>query len=88
MKNAGTKRCPSCAREIPFEATLCGHCGKSLQAMRLADSRKAETYKIVSDGLKFGIAVGGDIKIHGLEWEKAQKLVEILNSVTKIEDAG
>lgn len=45
-------------------------------------------YQIVPDGTKYGIALAGVIKIHGLDYEKALRLAAILNSVAGMEQAG
>jgi hypothetical protein len=42
-------------------------------------------YEIMSDGTKFGVAFQGEIKIHGLEYARAQHLAELLNSVGELE---
>jgi hypothetical protein len=56
----------------------------------VANSRaktKPALYQIVPDGQKYGIALAGAIKIHGLDFEKAQRLAAILNSVAGMEEA-
>ena len=70
---AGVIICDSCATTIPHiqENDLhCNHCGKLVGL-----------HKIVPDGFKFGIAVEGEIKIHGLDLKKAQELAALLNSI-------
>ncbi len=44
-------------------------------------------YEIVSDGSKFGVAFKGEIKIHGLEYARAQYLAEILNGIDELDRA-
>jgi len=44
-------------------------------------------YYVVPDGLDFGIAVAGEVKIHGLTLNKARRLVELLNSVGVVQAA-
>ena len=83
MQNANRKLCPFCAGEIPYAFIVCNHCGRALHSLRLARSKtqsKTDVYEIVTDGLNFGIALRGEVKIHGLELEIAQKAVAILNS--------
>jgi len=75
--------CPFCAGEIPLAVSLCIHCGKELRSMKIA-----RPYEIVYDGLQYGIALGGEVKLHGLELKKAQELEALLNSVLRDEKAG
>jgi len=90
MQIAGKRLCPFCTQDVPLESSLCIHCGRDLQVMKVAHSQAQKNwiYQVVPDGLKFGIAVAGEIKIHGLELGKARDLNALLNSVTDIEKAG
>jgi hypothetical protein len=63
-------------------ATWCGSCGRDMtfDNQRIYDSSpQSELYEIVPDGETFGIALRGKIKIHGLELENAQTILEALN---------
>ncbi len=42
---------------------------------------KDDPYEIAPDGGKFGISFRGEIKVHGLEFERAKEIVDILNGV-------
>jgi hypothetical protein len=91
MRTTAKRLCPFCAGEIALDASVCEHCGKNLKRMMAAHSQpqpKPSLYHIVPDGTKYGIALAGSVKIHGLELEKAERLAAILNSVADIEEAG
>jgi hypothetical protein len=91
MQNANRKLCPFCAAEIPQAFIVCNHCGRALHTMKVAYSKttpKADVYEIVQDGIDFGIALRGEVKIHGLALETAQKAVALLNSVLGLEQVG
>ena len=62
--------CPSCTRLVPFTAIKCDLCGNDLQA---------DLYVIVPDGKLFGIALRGEVLIHGLALKMAQDIASILN---------
>jgi hypothetical protein len=74
--------CPFCRKEISAKAAWCGGCGRDLL---LKDQHsfeippKRELYEIVPEGEMFGIAIRGEIKIHGLEKESAQSILAALN---------
>jgi len=91
MQNTGKLLCPFCRKEIPELTNWCWHCGCDLHGMKFARPKalsKSSHYRIVPDGLQFAIALGGVIKIHGLELKNAESLLEILNSVMDTEEAG
>lgn len=91
MQSANRKHCPFCAGEIPQTFIVCNHCGRELHSLRHAHSKaqpKADLYEIVHDGVNFGIALRGEVKIRDLELEKAQKIVAILNNGIGLEQAG
>jgi len=75
--------CPFCAGEIPLTVSLCIHCGKELRSMKMA-----HPYEIVRDGLQYGIALGSEVRLHGLKLKKAQELEALLNNVLKDEKVG
>lgn len=60
--------CSSCSTLIPTNGFRCSHCGK-----------KIGLHTIVPDGSKFGIAVRSKIRIRGLELQRAQELISVLN---------
>ena len=64
------KLCPYCAELIPSKSKSCIRCGKDLQ----------DAYLVVPDGVRYGIALGGEIKLHGLELKRAREIASILNS--------
>jgi hypothetical protein len=85
------RQCPFCMGESPLAVSFCLHCGRDLQVMQLAHSQvqaKVALYQVVPDGLQFGIAIAGEVKIHGLDLRKAQDLAVLLNSVTEFPKAG
>jgi response regulator RpfG family c-di-GMP phosphodiesterase len=55
---------------IPAHVASCTRCGRPIGQ-----------YIIARDGIHFGVAIGGDIKIHGLTLKKAQELASLLNSI-------
>jgi hypothetical protein len=63
--------CPSCTRRVLFTAIKCDFCGNDLQA---------DLYMIVPDGKLYGIALRGEVLIHGLALKMAQDVATILNS--------
>jgi hypothetical protein len=71
MELTDNKHCPHCAAVIPSKSPICIHCGKDLQ----------DSYYVTPDGLKFGIAIKGEIKIHGLSLQRAQELADLMNSI-------
>ncbi len=78
-------------KELPDSTDSCCHCGKDLHGMRLArpgSASQTHRYRIIPDGALFGIAVGSETKIHGLDLKRAESLVRILNSVKDVEDTG
>lgn len=68
------KICPYCAAAIPSQSNVCIHCGRDLQ----------DSFLVVPDGARYGIALGDEIKIHGLTLEKAQELAGMLNSIKEM----
>ncbi len=74
MQIAGTKICSYCAKAIPRNAVICIECGRDLEA---------DLYAVVPDGLTYGIALEGEIRIHGLQLRRAQEIASILNSVER-----
>jgi hypothetical protein len=62
--------CPYCTRLVPLTSIKCDFCGKDLQA---------DLYMIVPDGKVFGIALRGEVLIHGLALKMAQDIASILN---------
>ncbi len=72
MGIAERKICPSCAGIISAKAILCSFCGTNLQS---------DLNTIVPDGKDFGIAVRGQIRIHGLKLANAKKIARILNEL-------
>jgi len=66
------KICPSCTGVVTIISPLCDHCGRDLHL---------DLYVIVPDGLQFGIAIEGEIRMHGLDLKRAQYLVSLLNSI-------
>jgi|GEM_PF-2291201 len=91
MQNAVKRLCPYCAQEVPLASSCCIHCGRDLHQMMIARSTSRPAgpamYYVVPDGLDFGIAVAGEVKIHGLTLNKARRLVELLNSVGIVQAA-
>jgi hypothetical protein len=78
--------CPFCAGETFLKVSVCPNCGRNMQTMKLAHSQaqaKIALYQVVPDGLQFGILIAGDLKLHGLAFDKAQDLAAFLNSVTE-----
>ena len=74
--------CPFCFKEVVAAATWCGDCGRDLPSSKQYSFEippKREFYEIVPDGEVFGIALRGQIKIHGLEIESAQSILAALN---------
>ncbi len=93
MQQTDRKYCPFCTGEILEAAFLCKSCGRDLHAIRIAYSKtktspKADYYHIVPDGTKFGIELGGEIVLHGMDRRKAQITARILNDVMQAEKAG
>ncbi len=78
--------CRFCAEEILEEVLPCTHCGRDL--VRAQAASKAGRYEIVPDGTKFGIALGDEVVLHGMDVERAQSTVKILNEVLKQEKDG
>ena len=72
----GKPLCPSCAREIRSDDTVCAHCGGGLDAVR----PEQDKYQLVHDGHKFGIALRGRIVLPGMNLREAQTTLAILNS--------
>lgn len=89
MQVADRKTCPFCRGEIADQSRAC-ECGRAPYSMKVAHPQSAsrEVYELVPDGYNYGISVDGKIKIHGLGFERARRLVELLNSVNEIEQAG
>jgi len=84
MQFAKNRICPLCRGEVSTAATWCGHCGRNLPPAQHARSRirpKTGTYKIISDGSRFRIALRGEIKIDGFKLENARIMLAVLNSV-------
>ncbi len=62
--------CPFCLKDVVATATWCGVCGRDLLSNKQYPYEippKVEPYEIVSDDEMFGIALRGEIKIHGIE---------------------
>ncbi len=85
MQNMGKVICPACANELVEFTRWCWHCGCDLYGMNQVQSKPA-AYEIVADGFHFGIALGDEVKIHGLDIENAQSIVAILNRVNNEKD--
>jgi hypothetical protein len=80
--------CPYCLKEITATTTWCGICGRDLQGKRENPYEippKIELYKIIPDGELFGIALRGEIKIHGVEREVAESILVALNRSCELE---
>jgi hypothetical protein len=91
MQDNSLRICPFCTREIPETAASCSCCGERLFSLKLAHPRAESSegaYRIVPDGGHFAIALGGNIKLHGLDLKKARELVSILNSVVDDQKIG
>ncbi len=77
------------AKELAMQDTR--HCGSDLHGVKPAcpkPEHKSDHYELVPDGPKFGIALRGEIKVHGLDSQKARNLLSILNSVIEVEKDG
>ena len=55
---------------------------QNLHGMRI--NKPVHRYEIVADGNRFGIAFRGEVKIHGMELNRAQRTVQILNAVEEM----
>jgi hypothetical protein len=91
MQNAAKRYCPFCRGELSPEVSKCLHCGRDLHAMKLAQSQvktKTALYKVVPNGINFGIAVEGEVKIHGMDLKEAQALADLLNGIADIPKTG
>ncbi len=69
-QSTGTIICAFCTAELPISATLCNQCNKPVGLQ-----------VIVRDGAYFGVAVKGEIKLHGLQLKHAQELTKLLNEI-------
>lgn len=92
MLHPDSTYCPFCTGEILDAAFLCKNCGRDLHAIRIAYAKtkalpKADYYHIVADGSKFGIALGTEVVLHGLDIDRAQVTARILNDVMQAEKA-
>jgi hypothetical protein len=86
VQEKGPRICPFCTREIAENAASCRCCGEKLHSLKIAHpcaQSKERAYRIVPDGVSFAISLGDDIKLHGLDLEKAHELVSILNSIVE-----
>jgi hypothetical protein len=91
MQNAAKRFCPFCQGEIPLESVACMHCERDLNAMKLAHARtqnESALYRVVPNGIKYGIAIAGEVKLHGMDLKEAQDLAALLNSVFDIPKTG
>jgi hypothetical protein len=91
MQNTLIRFCPFCAGEIPVESYICLHCGRNLQEMKIAHPQSQpdnQLYHVVHDGISYGVAIAGDIKIHGLDFKKAHELASLLNNAIGAGEAG
>jgi predicted amidophosphoribosyltransferase len=80
--------CPLCGEEIPPASFICRHCGLDLHSSRLfKDKTSADFYEVVPDGEKFGLALEGEIKVHGLDLQEAEITAKIFNMMA-LELAG
>lgn len=62
-------------------------CGPS--ELRVPDSTAhPAAYEIVPDGVRFGIALGNEVNIHGMDLARAKSTVAILNSIMKSDRAS
>jgi hypothetical protein len=69
MQDTPKRLCPFCAGVVSAVALLCKRCGQDLHSMKLAQPQaqpKSNLYEFVPDGQKFGIAIQGEIIVHGL----------------------
>ncbi len=85
MQNIEKVICPVCANELVEPTRWCWHCGCDLYGLDQVQSKPAP-YEIVADGSHFGIALGDEVKITGLDMENAQSIVAILNRVNGQKD--
>jgi|WetSurMetagenome_2_1015567.scaffolds.fasta_scaffold111779_3 hypothetical protein len=82
MKFSSQNICPFCLSEVATAATWCGNCRRDLLSKEqypFVIPPNVELYEIVPDGEMFGIALRGEIKIHGIEMESAQSILTALN---------
>ena len=91
MQNANKKSGAFSPGKISSTSTTPDHRRQNLYSFRLASSgaqSEADFYEIVPDGVNFGIALRGEVKIRGMELEEAQNTVAILNRVRAMEING
>jgi CheY-like chemotaxis protein len=67
---AGTIICAFCSAVLSANVSACNQCDKPVGL-----------YSIVFDGYTFGIALDGEIRLHGMNLKRAQELASILNSI-------
>lgn len=82
MQFSGKNTCPVCLKEVLTAATCRGDCGLDLPSNKQYPyeiAPKTELYEIVPEGVMFGIALRGEVKIHDLEMEIAQSILTALN---------
>ncbi len=96
QQRADRKSCPFCGGEIPLLVSVCDHCKRYLDEEGLHCPKipsiqiqnSATLYEIVPDGIRFGLAFRGEIKVHGLDLENARELASILNSIADLHETG
>jgi hypothetical protein len=80
--------CPLCGEIILPNSFICDYCGLDMRSSRLFNARpKADLYVVVPDGEKYGLALEGEIKVHGLELNEAEITAKIFNMM-ELELAG
>jgi hypothetical protein len=79
MQIAATKICPFCGHGDSATAILCNNCGKELNPNH---------YKIVRDGINFGICLKDRVIFQGLTLGKAERLAMVLNGDVQELEAG
>ena len=81
MDSCGRKICPCCNLKVQLNGLPCE---PNLHQTKTA--KPVHRYEIVADGTRFGIAFKGKVRIHGMELQRAQTTVSILNAVQEMEN--
>jgi hypothetical protein len=81
MESSDNKVCAASDLEVQSDAVPSE---PTLRGMKIPET--AHRYEVVADGSRFGIAFRGEVKIHGMELNRARATVLILNAVQEMEE--